>query len=394
MVTEKKMLHLKIIFDTNVIYNSSSSDLLRKEITELLEKYSNPTDIKISWHLPEIVVDERRFQMRKRGSELLFSVEKLERLLGHNLNITKEILCSRIDDAINRIIGEHKIDVEKLIVEKINWNEIIKNAAFRLPPFEDSDKEKGFRDAMVLETVLQVIDKSPVSSKICRIIFITNDKLLSDAYNAKIISRSNASLVSAVDELESSINILDSEVKEDLINSIAQLAQEFFFLPNNQNTLYYKEKIGESLNQKFANELMALPLNATKRDNLTWWIAKPGFVKKEKQRIYWKTSITVDAKAANLVYASPSNLLSGLTGLSKGIGLQSGLLGSRLSSNLLSNMPQKSIYGIESGQPTEETIATGKSKFEVIWSVTLTTNKVFKNPKVESIQFVETTWTP
>jgi hypothetical protein len=37
-------------------------------------------------------------------------------------------------------------------------------------------------------------------------------------------------------------------------------------------------------------------------------------------------------------------------------------------------------------------VARGRSTFHVLWSVTITSRKKFKNAKVEAIDFVETVW--
>jgi predicted nucleic acid-binding protein len=404
MSTSKKILHLKVVLDTNVIFNGSSSDLLTKEIMELIEKYSNPADIKISWHLPEIVINERRFQMRKRGAELLPSLEKLERLLGHNLGITKEIIDARIDEAISKNVTKYQLETENLVIEKVEWGEIINCASFRLPPFEDSSKEKGFRDSLILETVMQLIAKSPSSASICRVILITNDNLLTEAFNLRTVGKTNVRVLSSIDDLESLINILDSQIKEQLINSISKQADELFFIQGNKDTLYYKENISETLSVKFANEITAIPANADKRENGQWWVSKPGFVKKEKQKIFWKTTITIDSKAINIKYSyNPSfqNLGTGLLGSISGITGSSGISGIKdFGSGGVYGLPQRPSGSIstirvepETIQSSEEVISTGKSKFEIIWFVTLTTKKILKTPKIESINFIETIWT-
>ncbi len=404
MGNSKKMLHIKIVLDTNVIFNGSSSDLLTKEIAELIDKYSNPTDIKITWHLPEIVISERRFQMRKKGLELLPALQKLEKLLGHNLAISKEIIESRIDEAISKNLIKHRIETETLDIEKVKWNEIIQSACYRLPPFEDGNKEKGFRDALILETVMQLISNSPSSSSICRIFLITNDALLTEAFNQRSVSKTNVRVLNSIDNLESMINIFDSQIKEELINSISNQAEELFFRQGNKTTLYYKENVGEIISTKFSNELASMPPNADKRENDQWWINKPGFVKKERQKIFWKTTITVDSRAINLKYPLGPRLQNFGTGsLGSYVGGISGITGiSDLGSigGIYGNFPQRSSGSLSAGtmdtsesfQPTEEIVSTGKSKFEIIWSVTVTTKKILKSPKIESINFVETIW--
>src|SRR6266851_5888210 len=50
-------------------------------------------------------------QMLNHAYELLPSVQKLERLLGHNLNITAEILRQRVQDTIDRQVEELGIKI-------------------------------------------------------------------------------------------------------------------------------------------------------------------------------------------------------------------------------------------------------------------------------------------
>ncbi len=49
--------------------------------------------------------------MLNHAYELLPSVQKLERLLGHNLNITAEILRQRVQDTIDRQVEELGIKI-------------------------------------------------------------------------------------------------------------------------------------------------------------------------------------------------------------------------------------------------------------------------------------------
>ncbi len=157
----KKKLKLKVIFDTNVVYTGSASDLLRNEIVELINNHKSLTDIEIEWYIPETVVKERIFQMNKKGNELLPHIQKLEKLLGHNLNITKEIIEDRILETVKKQLISLQIETIKIDIAKVDWELIIHNSLNRQIPFEDNEKEKGFRDALILECLKQIISNSP-----------------------------------------------------------------------------------------------------------------------------------------------------------------------------------------------------------------------------------------
>lgn len=408
MAVSKKKLNLKVLFDTNVIYNHSSSDLLLKETAELIDKHSKPSDIEISWCLPETVLNERRFQMRKRSQELFPSLEKLEKLLGHNLAITSEIIERRIEEAITISLSKYNLRIYKIDTKKVNWENIMYSSSFRLPPFEDNKTEKGFRDALILETFVQLIEESPVSISSCRIILITNDRLLTEAAKQKTIDNKNVSILPSIEKLESLINILDSNIKEDLINSISGEASNMFFIPLNLETIYYKENIKEKIMDRFSKELSELPLIADKQENVKWLISNPGFEKKEKQRIFWKSLITIESKAyANKRTVSEvkpyRETLFNYYGDT--IDKNDGTIG-KISSNYGYNnynindnnyyLPLSNLTDIDNNRLerllSKELVSNGTKKIEVIWSVTVTTSQVLKNPKIEEINFIETIW--
>lgn len=375
MAKRKRQLELRVIFDSSAIFTGSASDLFKKEILDIFENYSKLPDLEINWYLPEIVVEERRFQMNKKGKEFLPSILKLEKLLGHNLNITEEIILLRVNETIKKQIDKYFINEIKIDPSKIDWHLLINKSVNRLPPFEDGEKEKGFRDALIIECIQHIIDKSPSTSNICRLAFLTGDTLLIDASKERFGHLTNFRLCTSLEELTSLINILTSEIKEDLINSISENASKLFFLKEDNSTIYFKEGIRKTITEKFTKELNFLPENATRREEGTWWITKPGFVKKQGQRIFWKTIVEIDSKTFKTTFAPSPSPLS----------LESYL-----------NKPQSSpfqdlISKITSGTK-EELVKEGKSKIEVLWSVTLTTNKQLKNPKIEEINFFETIW--
>jgi hypothetical protein len=58
-------------------------------------------------------------------------------------------------------VDESKIDLKNLILRSVT----------RQAPFDPGEKEKGFRDAIILETFYQKVENLPTSSQVCRIFF-------------------------------------------------------------------------------------------------------------------------------------------------------------------------------------------------------------------------------
>jgi hypothetical protein len=164
-----KKLLLKIVLDTNLLYTGSASDLLQMPLQKLIGESSKHTDIQIEWHIPEVVRAEREYQMTNAASDLLPSIGKLERLLGHNLGISVDILSSRVRDAIGKQLKALGLTILPLDEKEINWQQVIDDAVFRRPPFEKGKTEKGFRDRLIAESFLQLAKKSSKTPSVCKV---------------------------------------------------------------------------------------------------------------------------------------------------------------------------------------------------------------------------------
>ncbi len=117
----KRAPELKVVFDSSALYTGTASDLMNGEVVQLIRDHSNHPDLTLTWCLPEIVMHERRFQMRRRGLDLLPSIEKLEKLLGHNLNVSESIIEMRVKETIERQIQEHSLNLVQLAVNEVDW---------------------------------------------------------------------------------------------------------------------------------------------------------------------------------------------------------------------------------------------------------------------------------
>ena len=62
-------------------------------------------------------------------------------------------------------------------------------------------------------------------------------------------------------------------------------------------------------------------------------------------------------------------------------------LGSSITGNLQNYNSGR--YDREQTTPIKEKIREGKTRFEITWSVTLTTENKIKNPKIESINYLD-----
>ncbi len=388
-MAKREIPELRVMFDTSVLFTpKNASNLLNLKIENLIKEFSSVLDLKVTWYLPNIVLMEREFQMLKEGKILLPSISKLEKLLGHGLNITEEIVHDSIKKTIEKQVKEFSINIVSLDTKGIDWGKIIEKSAYRIPPFEDNEKEKGFRDELIQQAFLQLIKNSPKTPSICRVVFVGRDRLLCHSLNIEIENISNVKIFSELEDLKSLINTLTSQVQVELIDKISGKAGKLFFEKENKATLLYREKINEQIEEKYKAKLDELPTGGHRRSNGKWYISNPRFFKKKNQKITWKTRIDIVSKALKSVQensplflppevtsqepkdVSPLNLLDG------------GLF----------NFSTNKISTLLGGSYKEELVANGRTTFEVIWSVTVTTTHNLISPKIEAINFIEINW--
>src|SRR6266851_254583 len=99
-----KKSQLRVVFDTNALYVTptsigSASDLVRQEIVNVIADTKYP-DLDILWYLPEIVRHERQYQMQAEALKLRSAINKIERLLSHNLALTDSALLDQVKTKI------------------------------------------------------------------------------------------------------------------------------------------------------------------------------------------------------------------------------------------------------------------------------------------------------
>jgi hypothetical protein len=80
-----KSLSLHVVLDANCLYTDAADKLLNAAAEALITGTIGALDPEILWYLPQTVIAERKYQMRKQGTNLIRPVQKLERLLGHAL---------------------------------------------------------------------------------------------------------------------------------------------------------------------------------------------------------------------------------------------------------------------------------------------------------------------
>lgn len=378
-MTSKRIPRLLVLFDTNVLYTQIASDLVRADIKRVIKENSSHPDLSIKWFLPEIVVEERRYQMLERAKDLLPNMQKLERLLGHNFGIGEDTLELHVGNAINRDVEEFKFEIFKLNASDVDWNNIISRSARRMPPFDPKEKEKGFRDSIIAECFSQLRNENPSTPNVCRLALVTGDNRLQEYVKEITHDSKNIRILSNLDELESLVNTLVSTVSEEFAAELISKASKLFFEKENDKTLYYKEHIYDKIREKFGGVLDNTIIPGSIRNSKTWWVGNTIFVRKEQRRIYWITTIEPEFEIVHYEYTPSQTTSSAVPNM---------LLPNAFAPPSSATTPATTLLGgmLSNANSTKVIDFEGREKFEIHWSTNLTAARNLTSPKIEDIK--------
>ncbi len=283
------------MLDTSSLFSGTAHHLVSIRMRELIEQANALQDLRVRFYLPSIVRDERIYQMRKKADSYLPKLEKIELLLGHNLGIASHLLHDRIARVVEEQVEELGLEVVEITSGSVEWAAVLAAAAFRLPPFEASDKEKGFRDAMILETACQVASRLKPSAR-CQFVFIASDNLLLTAATKRMTGSSYTSVLADTDELQGLVNTLASQITKEQAASYRTKAISLFFTSGDPKSLYISADIYKLINEQFAEELAWKPLDATGVEHGRITLGNPIFEEKRSQHLVWTTPVFVEMK--------------------------------------------------------------------------------------------------
>lgn len=153
-----------VLVDTNALYSRAPSDLVSPGFDAALAKVRTLTGISLL--VPEIVRLElvaRRVRLALKSRESLVKARKnLEACTGLQIQEppSETVIRKKILALFDAWLGKSGGSLLQVPEGKGIWSRIINDALWRNPPFEsaadDEEKssEKGFRDALICETVV------------------------------------------------------------------------------------------------------------------------------------------------------------------------------------------------------------------------------------------------
>jgi hypothetical protein len=297
-----------LIVDTNELFQEVKNEKISESFEKFWFAYGNKYSLQVL--IPNVVLGELKYQHTQHAQKILSRIESQCKTLSTSTSkdyfvpASHKKVKSDVEAKISKWIKFIKAEVVETPINSINWNGLIDNAIWRLPPFDsDPSKEKGFRDALIYETTVQLVKENPHNTYA----FVSNDRLLSDTTEKALKKNDNCSVFETLEDFSSYLKLLDEKLSSDFVKSIQRRAKEKFHSRTGSNDLITKEGIVKFITDEFSdafkiNEnygfgvgLMGLQSLANQGQKGSWsqinkegiWIQSPEFNKKEGDRTYW-----------------------------------------------------------------------------------------------------------
>lgn len=292
-----------VIVDTNALYTPEPRKLVSSKFESSLTELRKLATAHLI--IPRVVIGELAYQKyvwAKAAVEAANSkLDGLTALTG----ATRPKLLS-VDQAKKRILNRYQtwcksVGARQFVpkVKQMIWNSVVEDAVWRVPPFEHSDDgkhEKGFRDRVVLESLLQ-----NCSNVTHETVFLSEDGLLKSAVTGRNIK--NLAVHPRLEDFTSRVRLLKEKAEEEWVETFFTEATRAFYDKDNQNCLYWKEKIFQRIAER-GGDLQPPPVDSIMSifEPSTWdkqteeriTLGTTQFEKLEPVRVFWKT----DVKAA------------------------------------------------------------------------------------------------
>lgn len=379
---KRNLKQLYVFVDTNAIISNSISEIVKLEVVDLVNKHRNYPDVKINWVIPEIVLLERKRQMKSKAENCLQAVGNLEKLVGLTWGVNKENIDPHLDRAIQLQISDLGATVSKLDPQRVDWNELINSAIEKAPPFSPTEKEKGFKDAIFLETFFQFAQDVVSKAAASHIFVLTGDLLLQGAIQDRLKQMNQVKILSDLEELKSEINIYTSDVDAQFAEELVREATLLFFVPKDQKTLYYKRGIFEMVKEQWQAKLYEIKGDGTQTRVEKTLIGQSAFIEKKLQKVFFSNRIAYEivcTKPKPPTVTAPTSL--GLGQLSTGKGLLSPSIFPSSGGGLASLL-----------MPETEIVSQGKAVFQVNWSAKLNADAKLIGTSIDEIEHIKTEW--
>jgi hypothetical protein len=248
-------IHLLIV-DTNILWLEDKGPAANPEFDKFWEEYKNLLPMELL--IPEVVRDELVVQHSSSGQKLMNQVgDNLTKLSAittkkHQHRLSPEGMKKHIRAKFEQWVSKVGAKIVDVPLSEIDWKNLYVKAMWRMPPFSPVTQdtkgrqvEKGFRDALILETVVSVVRKE--KKREANIVFVSNDLVLRECLADELWLETQFHSFESLADFASYVKLTRESYDKAFNEKLIKRAAERFFTSNDDQCLWIKEKIGVTM---------------------------------------------------------------------------------------------------------------------------------------------------
>ena len=302
-MSKKKSVH--VVLDTNILHTKSPEFFVNSSLSAAIKRALAHHSLEIKWYLPSVVKAERQHQIMMSAVGLIKPVQTIAKLLDEDFNVSEDKLRGAIERRVARQIKDHELRDVELDPARVDWHEMIRRAVSRQAPFEKAqENEKGFRDALILETFDQLHGRiKPRSDRL--LVVMSGDGRLREAIEERFAERHNVLIFSKLGELETSLSALLTNITQEAAEHLVRKAHARFLESGQAGAA-----IG-AIRERFAAELARGPSDRDAASEKGFLINETSFLGRTGARAEFATGISILTEAIRPANPPPPTLPMG-----------------------------------------------------------------------------------
>lgn len=245
-----------LVCDTSILWCEDKASPVNPDFDEMCRECSALLDIELV--VPSTVHGELHFQQTTSAAKALdranqaFAEISIISARPYTHRVTSAKIKTSVRLKLEKWVSENRVRVAPVPVSAIDWNALIEKAIWREPPFtfdpKDKINEKGFRDALILETLVEL---TRAEQRDVKIVFLSSDNLLRTTAEQALKSDNRCLFFDSIDSFKSYVKLTGEELTQRFINRLLSRATEKFYKKDDETCLYTREAILSKLQTQF-----------------------------------------------------------------------------------------------------------------------------------------------
>jgi hypothetical protein len=244
-----------LVPDSNALFSKDIERVVSKSFEENLKQSREIASMKLC--IPHVVREELLFQKYyvacKSNENAQISLGNVATITGTKVPKLKThtYIKQRVHFVFDNWAKANDAKIVKTPYSRIKWSKLQNSAVWRIPPFSPPDEnnpqfEKGFRDALILETLCEIVRTHPSVA----VVFITGDKLLRFSVDERP-PYGNLSIFESIREFKSHLKLLNENRTKRFSAALLANGPKCFYTQGDPKCVYNAANIPALVKSKF-----------------------------------------------------------------------------------------------------------------------------------------------